>query len=666
MITQCAHEATIGDHGVPRQARQQCSDLVGARSDALTGPRAPLDDAGSGNGGQERGGRWAMQMWATFAVIGVATVLFALERAAVEVIALGVIIALLLLFYLFPVTGPAGLPVVTPEDILAGFANPALITILALLVIGQALHQTGALEELSNRIVPQGRRRAQATLWLLLLVAAVTSAFMNNTPVVVIFIPVLAAIANRSGSGAGKVLMPLSYVCILGGMTTLIGSSTNLLVADAAARETGYRISFFELTVPGTVLAAIGIVYALVIVPRMLPSSPAQTGAAPGAPTSGSDSDGRQFLAQLDITPGHPLEGMGATAGLFPALRDITVLKIERRGRALLPPYEDLTLEVGDTLVVAATRQALTALLKAHPEPAGADATDTAGPAANLMVAEAAVAPNSRLEGRFLHHINFKAQTGCTILGLQRHRRMLRGRPDTVRLMAGDVLLIIGPQDRVLELRSDRDLLVLEGSVTRVPYFAGAAAAIAIFGLTVATAATGLVPIVIAALCGAGATLLTGSLNVRQAARALDPRIILLIAASIAMARALEATGGADFLAFHLVWALAGQNAAVVLSAMFLLVAMLTNMLSNNATALLFTPIAISTAREIGVDPVAFIHAVIFAANCPFATPIGYQTNLLVMGPGNYRFMDFVRTGTPLLIIVWLTFTILAPWYYGI
>ena len=610
-----------------------------------------------------------MQMWATFAVVGAAIVLFALESAAVEVIALGVIVALLLLFYFFPVIGPSGLPAITPEDILAGFANPALITILGLLVIGQALHQTGALEELSNRIVPQGRRPTRATLVLLLLMAAVISAFMNNTPVVVIFIPVLAALANRSGAGAGRVLIPLSYVCILGGITTLIGSSTNLLVANAATREIGYRMSFFELTVPGTFLATIGIAYAVLVVPRLLPRQGGAAGAAADA-----QPDGRQFLAQLEVTPGHPLENMSSVAGLFPALRDITVLKLERHGQALLPPYEDLTFQAGDTLVVAATRDALTALLKIHPHPTGEEPEAAAPPGGasslrqspNLLMAEAAVAPNSRLEGRLLQHVNFKAQTGCTIIGLQRHRRMLRARLDAIRLQAGDVILILGPQDRVLELRSDRDLLVLEGSVTRVPHFSAAAPAIAIFALTVLAAATGLVPVVIAALCGAAASIVSGSLNVRQAARALDPQIILLVAASIAMAQALDTTGGASFLAHHLVGALAGQSTLVILSAMFLLVAVLTNVLSNNATALLFTPIAISTAGEIGADPVPFIHAVIFAANCPFATPIGYQTNLLVMSPGNYRFMDFVRTGTPLLIILWLTFTILAPWYYGI
>jgi Trk K+ transport system NAD-binding subunit len=427
-------------------------------------------------------------------------------------------------------------------------------------------------------------------------------------------------------------------------------------------------MSFFELAVPGAFLALIGFAYTLLVVPRMLPR------AATPSP-SGGEADGRQFLAQLEVTAGHPLEGMGAIAGHFPTLPDVTVLRTYRDEEVVSPPFDDLVFRAGDTLVVAATRKALTALLKPQPDPASLEAPPVAVPATttgvirqppNLVMAEAAVAPNSRLEGRFLHHVNFKAQTGCTIIGLQRHRRMRRGRMDSILLEAGDVLLILGPQERVLELRSDRDLLVLEGSVTRVPHFAAAAPALAIFALTVLAAASGLVPIEIAALCGAGAIILTGCLNVRQATRALDRQIILLVAASIAMAAALEATGGARFLASHLVQALAGQEPAVVLSAMFLLVAVLTNVLSNNATALLFTPIAISTAGQLGVGPTAFIHAVIFAASCSFATPIGYQTNLLVMGPGNYRFKDFVRAGTPLLIIMWLSFTMLGPWYYGI
>lgn len=607
-----------------------------------------------------------MQMWVTFAVIGTAIVLFAVEWVSLELVALGVIAALMLLFHFFPVVGPGDVPVLRAEEILSGFANPALITILGLLIIGQALHQTGALEDLSNRMMPQGRGRAQATIWLLLLFAAGVSAFMNNTPVVVMFIPVLAALANRFGPGAGRVLMPLSFVTILGGMTTLIGSSTNLLVANAAEREIGYIMGFFELAVPGGILAAAGIVYTIVAVPRLLPQ--AATSAA------GQEADGRQFLAQIALTPGHPLVGVRSTGGLFPALRDVTVLKIERGGEAILPPFDDIELVDGDTLVVAATRTALMAVLKIHQEPISAErqlvaSTSNGGagrPPLNFVMAEAAVAPGSRLEGRFLEHVNFKAQTGCTVIGIQRQRRMPRTRLDSIRLEAGDVLLILGPQDRVIELRSDRDLLVLEGSVTRVPHFAGARAAVGIFALTVFAAATGMVPIVIAALCGAGATILFGCLNVRQATRALDRRIIMLVAASIAMAMALEATGGARFLASQLIAALSGNGHTVVVSAIFLLVALLTNVLSNNATAVLFAPIAISTAIELEANPVPFIHAVIFAANCSFASPIGYQTNLLVMGPGNYRFVDFTRAGTPLLIIIWLGFTILAPWYYGL
>src|SRR5918996_4726494 len=231
---------------------------------------------------------------------------------------------------------------------------------------------------------------------------------MNNTPVVAISLPVLAALANRFGPGAGKVLMPLSFITILGGNLTIIGSSTNLLVADAARREIGYELSFFELTIPGGIIAVFGILYTLLAVPRLL--------APAGAPTSGQEADGRQYIAQIELTPGHPLEGTRSVGGLFPTLRGVTVLKVERGDKSILPPFEAMELWAGDTLIVAATRAALTAVLKIHQEPISAEAQLAA--AANgkvsatrqmalFVMAEAAVAPGSRLEGRFLEQSTF-------------------------------------------------------------------------------------------------------------------------------------------------------------------------------------------------------------------------------------------------------------------
>jgi di/tricarboxylate transporter len=235
-----------------------------------------------------------------------------------------------------------------------------------------------------------------------------------------------------------------------------------------------------------------------------------------------------------------------------------------------------------------------------------------------------------------------------------------------IRLEAGDVLLVAGTREAIEGLRANRDLLLLEWSAADLPQRRYAKRALIIFGLVVAYSASGIGPIVLGALAGALAMVLSGCLNIRQAARAFDRRIYLLIGSSLAAAAALEATGGARYLAMSAVEATAGQPTAVILSVVFLLVALLTNIISNNAAAVLFTPIAIGIASQVGVDPLPFVGAVMIAASCAFATPIGYQTNMLVMGPGHYRFSDFLVGGGPLVILMWMSFSIVMPWYYGL
>ena len=590
-----------------------------------------------------------MHMWMTFAIIAVAIIMFATERVALEVTSLGVIAALLILFRFFPVAGPDGANLLDPAELLSGFANPALITILALLVIGQGLQQTGALDGVMQVLsaARRSRLKARAILWACIAAAGILSAFMNNTPVVVIFIPVIAALANRYGPGAGAMLLPLSYITILGGMTTLVGSSTNLLVAGMVKADNAISIGFFDLFVPGIILAGAGAVYVWLVMPWLL------SDVASRAKLKQRKS-GMQFLARLDIGPDHPLAGEKNTAGMFRALDKVTVLSIERGNKVLTAPFEDIVLAPGDHVHIAGTRTAVIELL-------GLDREEE-----HAFVAEAAVAPGSRLAGQLARDDEFYKHTGCHLAGLQRQSRMKRLPMNRIRLRPGDVLLIEGSRKNLRKLRLDRDLMVLEGSVTTITAFGKSNHAFAIFAAVVAAAASGLVPIVISALAGALAMLLCGCLTVRQAGRAINGRIVMLIAASIAMALSLEKTGGAAFLAQNLIGALDGMAPGVIISAIFALTAILTNMLSNNATALLFTPIAISAAAALDLPPVAFIHAVIFAANCSFASPIGYQTNLLVMGPGNYRFFDYIKAGGPLVILIWLVFSLIAPWQYGL
>lgn len=588
-----------------------------------------------------------MHMWMTFAIIAAAIIFFASDWVELEVVSLGTIAALLLYFQLSPLLDAAGNNLLEPKILLSGFANTALVTILALLVVGQGLHQSGALDGVTQILSTVRRSRAKIVIWLCLIGAGIMSAFLNNTPVVVMFIPIVAALANRYGPGAGRLLMPLSFITILGGMLTLVGSSTNLLVAGLVEKSTSMTIGFFDFFMPGVILAAVGALYVLLIVPLTLNRPSLKI-------IKHKFRSGVQFLARIELHDRHSLLGEASRGGMFPSLRGITVRLVKRGKRILLPPFDEVTLRAHDIVQFAGTREQVMGIV----------ALDQQGE--HQVLAEAAIAPASRLGGRNIVDEEFTDQTGCHIVGIQRHQRMKRDLRHKIRLRAGDVFLIAGTRENIRKLRTDRDLMVLEGSVSTINTFTKANTALAIFAAIVTSAAIGLLPIVVSAIIGALAMILFGCLNIGQAGRAIDRRIVLLIAASIAMALALERTGGAAFLASVIVGQLGPLGPNITLSALFLTVAILTNLLSNNATALLFTPIAIGIATSLDVSVIPFIHAVIFAANCSFASPLGYQTNLLVMGPGNYRFSDFLRAGGPLVLVIWLTFTLIAPWYYGL
>ncbi len=600
----------------------------------------------------------------TFLVLALTVVLYASERFSIEIVALGSVVAFMAIFTIFPVA--VGDKPIVPSDLLTGFSNSALITVICLLIIGQGLFQTDALEKPAQAIVRWSRGRSQLAYVPVLLAVALLSAFLNNTPVVVMFLPILSAVAATMGQSSSRVLMPLSFLAILGGMTTLIGSSTNLLVANFAAQTSGLEIGFFSFTPLGLILAGVGALYVLFVMPRLLRARKTMAEEIQG-------SSGKQFIAQINITYGHPLVGVEAVSGMFPALKDMTVRLVQRGEKPILPPFENVTLSPGDTVIVAATRTALAnALARRQPiidtENTGQteNGEGIATTPGSMTLAEAVVAPASRLMGRTLLQSGFHAETGCIVMGIQRRSRMPRMAMNDMRLEAGDVLLVAGSDEQIARLRGNRDVLLLDWSTAEVPRRRYAPRALAIFGAVVGLSAFGVIPIVAAAVAGTFAMVASGCLNIRQAMRAIDSRIFMLVGASLAGGLALEATGGAKFLATGLVTIFDGSSPAVLLSALFMIVMILTNFLSNNAAAVLFTPIAVDIARQTGNPPEAFIICLIFAANSSFATPIGYQTNLIVMGPGHYRFSDFLRAGTPLALILWLTFSLVAPWYYGL
>ncbi len=608
------------------------------------------------------------QMWATLAIIFVTIVAYTLDRFSLELISAGALVALLALFLIAPLQDGA-LNLLTTEDLLSGFASPALFAILGLLIIGQGMFQSGALEHPTEYLLRIYDKRPLFITAAIFIFIMIISAFLNNTPVVVMFIPIMAALAQQGKIPVARFMMPLSYLSIFGGMTTIIGSSTNLLAAQSYRATTGGEIGFFELTPMGLFLAGIGIVYMMTAGRWLIPirANPNQTAI--------NEREGKHFIAQIEITRGHPLVGKGPVSGLFVDLPDITVRMVQRREQAILPPFDDFKFKTGDVLIVAATRSALTSLLKSNPpmleglmaETSIADEEDgSVQRSTQLTLVEAIVAPGSRLIGRSIAQIGFHAQTDCVIVGIERRSRMIRTQMNTIRLEAGDVLLILGNLSDIRNLRSDRDILLLEYSIQNLPDPRNARIAALIFAAVVAFTATGIVPIAVSAICGATAMVASGCLNVRQAARAIDRRIYLLIGASLAMGAALERTGGAAFIGEGLA-ALAGPfGPIIVVSAFFILCAALTNVLSNNATAVLFTPIAVSAARQLGIDEHILVLTVIFGSNCSFATPVAYQTNLLVMTPGHYKFRDFMTVGGPLILVLWIAFTLAAPFYFDL
>ncbi len=591
------------------------------------------------------------RMWVILLGVGVAIVFYCRERFALELVSVVILCTTLVFFELFGREGDPG-----ASELLAGFSNPALLTIMALLVIGQGIFHTGALDRPTRSLLAMFDVRPKLTVLVIFMLVFAVSAFLNNTPVVVMFIPILGALATRMGRSTGLFMMPLSFVCIFAGMTTLIGSSTNLLVSDSMLNATGGGLSFFEPAVPGLILSAVGMFYIAFVMPRLLPE---RAGGSEDKPSA----NGKQYIAQIEITSDHPMIGATPVAGMFTELSDITVRMVKRGEDSFLPPFDETALQSGDLIIIAATRQKLKELLSSRPEFVkgmlqSTDPTDITTPGERLALTEAMVSPGSRLNGRTVRQIGFRHSVGAIVLGVQRRSRMIRAHLGEIRLESGDVLLLFGGADAMRRLRADRDVLLMDWATSDLPDIRKASVARFILGALVLTVSTGMLPIVTASLIGAAAMIATRCLNIRQAARAFDLKLYLLIGSAFALGAAMDASGGASLLADVVVGVFAPLGVTALISALFLLVMALTNVLSNNATAILFTPIAITAADSVGADPHLFALTVLFAANTCFATPIGYQTNLLVMGPGKYRFADFVRAGAPLAVLIWITFTL--------
>jgi di/tricarboxylate transporter len=594
---------------------------------------------------------------AALALTVLALVLFTREKIPLESTSLFVLVTLIIGFGLFPFEGPLGQ--LKPSDFFHGFGHEALVAVCALMVAGQALVRTGALQPVARRLARFWKRAPALALLATLVVGAVLSAFMNNTPIVVLMLPMLIGAAMRSNTPTSGILLPMGLGTIIGGMSTTIGTSTNLLVVSVAADMGMERLHMFDFMVPAVLAGSLALLYLWLVAPRLIPERQPPM----------IEQSNRVFHAELLIPARSPLIGKRLTQVIRKAGGEINILRVGRGPGHFLAPLPDLRIQAFDRLLVADTVDRLQdyrALLGAQLL-SDESAAEPLPPAGEQLV-EVAVTLGSSLHGVRLGDTQLRERYGVDILALHSADGALPFATPGIRqrkLEPSDVLLVQGDAWEIARLKTASELLVLDGKAD-LPRTRKAPLALAIMIGIVALAAFEIMPIESSALLGALLLIVTRCLTWRDATNALSAQVILIIVASLALGFALMRTGGADWLAQVFLAATFGAPPWLVLSALMLLMAVLTNIVSNNAAAVIGTPIAISIAMELGLPLEPFVLAVLFGANLSFATPMAYKTNLLVMNAGGYTFNDFVRVGIPLTGLMWVALSVILAVGYGL
>jgi di/tricarboxylate transporter len=577
-------------------------------------------------------------------LLGVAIVLMVTERLRADVVAMLTLAVLVLV------------RIVDAEAALSGFSNPATVTIAAMFVVSAGLQTSGVVGYLGDRLLLHGPSGSTALILLTGLVIAPISAFVNNTAVVAVFLPIMLRAAHGNGLSPSRFMMPLSFFAMLGGRCTLIGSTTNIVVSEMAREQGIAPFRMFEFSTLGLVLVAgCGAYLVLVgrhLVPDRLPASDATQGFDVG-----------RYLSELVVLEGSPLVGKPLSEARLGERHDMEVLAHTRDGVTRAVPDGYSAFRAGDLLLVRAQAGALVKLEAStglavkpgrHPDVAALRASEA-------ILVEAVITPNSDLVGQTLKSADFRNRFGATAIAIRRHGADLRVRIGKMALRVGDELLILAPHRNLERLRQQVSFVVLGSRDVPVLRKVHAAIACCITAGIVTVATLDLYPIATAAVAGAVLMVVTGCLPVRRVYQDIDWSVVFLLAGLIPLGIALETTGAARHAVDAMLGLTGGWGPLFVLASFFGMAALLTGFLSNNATAALLFPLALTTSQVLGVDPKPFLVAVMFASAAAFWTPIGYQTNLLVYGPGGYKFTDFVRCGGPLTILYWLLCVLLIP-----
>lgn len=600
-------------------------------------------------------------MLIVFGLILLAGGLFAVEVVPNEMAALSLLV---LLVVLEPWTQ------VSPTEAISGFASPATVTIIAMFILSEGVRRTGVVRQLGQWMRQFTGRSETRHLVATLGLGGPLAGFINNTPVVAVLIPTIVDLARTNRISASKLLIPLSYGSMLGGMLTLVGTASTILASDLSARLIDHPMGMFEFTPLGLIVLGVGMIYLLVVGPRLLPERirPEEDLTAKFRM--------RVYLRRVRVREDSPLVGKTIQEGMQDVTFDMDILQIVRGTSTYIGPFSDQTIAAHDVLIVRAdeaTRQAFVDQMHLELFPAQR-VTDESFIDASHTLLECTIPPDSPLEQETLISSTFRTRYHGTVLAIRRGDTVIRDRVEAARLREGDSLLVQTTHDHEALLHMIPDLVVTRATpAARQPGEEQDAnrrrkmpIALGILAGVVAMAASGLYPIVITALAGVVLMVTTGCLKTEEAYAAVSWNIVFLLAGVIPLGIAMQKTGAAQFLANGVMSQTDALPAVAVLGAFYLLTALLANVIGNNASVIIMLPIAVDAAHHIAANPFSFVLAVTFAASTAFMTPVGYQTNLMVYTPGGYRFADFVRVGAPLQLLLTVVTTLGIALIWGV
>jgi len=589
-----------------------------------------------------------MDIWIVSAILFITLYLLISEKISVDLTAVGIMVLLV-------VSG-----VLTPKESISGFANPAVITVAAMFVVSKGMMRTGGVEFLGRKIIQMARGNHKLALIIILISVAIASAFINNTPVVILFIPVVMSMCCEFGLSPSKFLIPVSYASILAGTCTLIGTSTNIIISDLSVTNGYDGLTMFELSTLGVPIAIIGIILLYFIAPKVLPDL-----ASPICQLQGSDH--RKYLAELKIAKKSNLIGKNPDELFARKYPSIDVIELINKSHIYHPVRDKIKTSEDDILLVKGSLNDLVAIL--HNEqvdlPTSEKGLVLGAQKDAPIVVELIISPHSSLRGEKIQQTDLARDPDVHIIAMKRSNLHISEKQiHDVQLQTGDILLVWCDESKLKSIRSENKYIVIEDVYEELVHKQKAAWSIINFICMISTATLGLADIMTCALTAAFLMVITGCLQMRDAYKALQGDVLLLIAGTIALGVGMQKTGASQLYAETFINLFSGYSPNIVLGALILLTSICTQILSNNATAVLLLPIAISTALGIGVDPKPFIVGICFGASACFATPIGYQTNLMVYGPGGYRFMDYMKLGIPLNCFVVIASTLFIPYIW--